>query len=249
MFNLMTSYVSEETDTECVLVVEDDAAIRRMIVDSLQLTGVVIEEAPDGKTAFRKLRDGFYDLVLLDLKLSDVNGMEILRTIRRHDEFMPVIVVSSTQDVDTKVGGFEAGCDDYVTKPFHPSELVGRVNRILRRCRRCSISDGPERPTIDDYIVAGPFSLNLQEHQVYKEDRPIPMRKKLFDLMYLLCQNANTVVSQATLIERLWENQTDYDKNTVYVHIHQLRTLIEEDPSHPRYIQTVRGLGFRLSVS
>lgn len=238
----------EEADQNHILIIEDDAPIRILIADTLRQSGMVVHEAKDGRAAFTKLRDNLYDLVLLDLRLEDMDGMEILKTIRRQDEFIPVIIVSSVQDLRSKLGGFEIGCDDYITKPFEPAELVGRVQRILRRCNSCVDRDQLERPTIRERIEAGPFTLDIHEHQVYRHGEPVPMRKKLFDLFVILAQNPNTVISQDVLLERVWHDQSTTDKNSVYVHVHQLRNLLETDPAHPEYIQTIRSVGFKLNV-
>lgn len=232
-------------DREHILIVEDDAPIRKFMASALTSGGYEVSEAESGKQAFARLRNQVHDLVLLDLKLEDVDGMEILRTIRRQDEEMPVIIVSSMQDLDTKVGGFEIGCDDYVTKPFHVAELLGRVRRLLRRTSRVTSNEGDSgRRVIEDRIAVGRFTLDLRAFKAFKGEEEIQMRKKIFDLFLHFARHPDTVISKETLHRQAWDAREDINENSLYVHIHKLRSLIEDDPSHPRYLKTVRGMGF-----
>lgn len=226
-------------ETGRILVVEDNTPIRGFIARTLENNGFAVEEAPDQATAFSKLRLDCFDLILLDLKLGNDDGMEILKTIRRQDDSLPVVILSSIQDVNTKVGGFEIGCDDYITKPFQAPELLWRIRRLLRRSAR----EGCREP-IQQTLQAGPILLDIEKMQAYRQGQPVEMRKKLFDLLLLLAQNPETVLSKETIHQRVWDYRDDLNENTLYVHIHQLRTLLEDNPSRPRYLRTVRGMGF-----
>jgi two-component system, OmpR family, alkaline phosphatase synthesis response regulator PhoP len=231
-----------------VLIIEDNDPVRRFIDSSLKDAGFETVTAATGRQAFDHLRNEIFDLVLLDLKLPDVDGMDVLKTIRRQDEDMPVIIVSSLQEVDTKVLGFEIGCDDYLTKPFHVPELIGRVRRLLRRVDASAggvpAGSRPEQRTIQDRFEVGPFEVDLRRFRVSRDGKVIEMRKKLFDLFLSFARHPNVVISKETLHQRAWDYHQDMSQNSLYVHMHQLRTLIEEDPSKPRYLKTVRGVGF-----
>ena len=235
------------TYTARVLIVEDNDSVRRLVTETLSGAGYHVHEAADGKSAFARLRDAYYDLVLLDLKLGDIDGMEILRTIRRQDETLPVIIVSSLHDLETKVGGFDIGCDDYITKPFQPAELIGRVRRLLRRSGLGEWGTPTARRPVEERVSAGPFELDVRGLRVFKNGKPIEMRKKLFDLFLFFARNPDAIIPKLALHERAWDFRDDLNENTLYVHIHQLRTLIEDDPSHPLYLKTVRGVGFIFS--
>ena len=222
-----------------ILVVEDNAPIRAFIARALEDGGFTVDQAEDESTAFSRLRRDCFDLVLLDLRLGDDDGMEILKTIRRQDDDLPVIIVSSVQDIKTKVGGFQTGCDDYITKPFQAEELLWRIRRLLRRSVRESCGE-----LIRQQLEAGPFMLDITTLQAYRNGVLLEMRKKLFDLLLFLAQNPETVLSKEIIHQRVWDYRDDLNENSLYVHIHQLRTLIEDDPTRPRYIRTVRGMGF-----
>jgi two-component system, OmpR family, alkaline phosphatase synthesis response regulator PhoP len=232
-----------------ILIVEDYKPIRTFMASTFREAGHAVTEAPTGKDAYACLRFRVYDLVLLDLKLDDVDGMEILKTIRRQDESTPVMIVSSTQDLDTKVCGFEVGCDDYVTKPFHAAELVGRARRLLRRSKRersAPASDASRQP-VQDRIETGPFSLDLRGFRVLKNGKPLDMRKKVFDLFLHFVKNPNVVLSKEALHRQAWPFEDEVNENSLYVHIHKLRSLIENDPAHPVHLRTVRGVGFKFT--
>ncbi len=238
----------DDNETAKILIVEDNRPVCRFIDGSLREAGFETVTAETGREAFDRLRNDLFDLVLLDLKLPDIDGMEVLKTIRRQDDEMPVIVVSSMQEVNTKVLGFEVGCDDYVTKPFHAPELIGRVRRLLRRVNGAPIGLPPgatsEQRHIQEHIQVGPFKIDLRQFRVYKDEQPIDMRKKLFDLFLSFARNPGVVISKDTLHQQAWDYQHIMSENSLYVHIHQLRTLIEENPSKPRFLKTVRGVGF-----
>lgn len=240
----------DDRETARILVIEDNEPVRRYIVNALESAGFETVAAANGRSAFSSLRNDFFDLVLLDLKLPDVDGLDILKTIRRQDEDIPVVVVSSLQEVETKVLGFDIGCDDFITKPFQVPELIGRVRRLLRRVNLASAGYSPagsEPTSIREKIEAGPFVIDLREVSVHKNGTEITMRKKLFDLLVVFVRHPGVVISKKTLYERAWGAHDEVSDNSLYVHLHQLRTLIEEDPASPRYLRTVRGVGFVFS--
>ena len=225
---------------ESILVVEDNDRLRKFMVKSLSEENYRMYEAADGKSAFKILRDTFLDLVMLDLKLGDVNGIDILQTIRRQDELLPIIIVSSIQDRETRVNGFEIGCDDFITKPFYVDELVGRVRRLLKR----SANSDRLKNTISERLECGPFVIDIRSLSVYKNGVQLPMRKKLFQIFLHLVQHPNMIFSNEQLHRQVWDSLDEQNDNSLYVHIRQLRTLIEDDPSKPEFIKTVRRSGY-----
>lgn len=242
--------LGEDRESAEILLIEDNDTVREHMAAALEKTGYSVTEAATGNAAFKVLRNQLYDLVLLDLKLPDLDGMDILRTIRRQDDDVPVIIVSSLQQLDTKVDGFDIGCDDYITKPFQVPELLGRVRRLLRRTERTLYGDptsGPRR-TVQSQVTQGPFVLDISSFKVYKDGKLLEMRKKLFDLLLFFVRNPDTVLSPEQLHQRVWDPREEMNKNSLYVHIHQLRSIIEEDPSHPQYLKTIRGIGFTFSL-
>lgn len=230
-------------DKKSILIVEDNARLRRYMQSVLTKEGYRVIEAADEKAAYGCLRGEFLDLVLLDLRLGEADGIEILRTIRRQDEDLPVIIVSSIADRDVKVTGFELGCDDYITKPFYSEELLGRINRLLKRVR--PRMEG-ER-ILEGRVFSGPFELDIESLIVTKNGTKIEMRKKLFDLFLFFVRHPDSVISKETLFDRAWSSIEKMNENNLYVHIRELRILIEEEPSKPAFITTVRNVGFMYS--
>ena len=237
----MTRQNAEQSD---ILVIEDNKPLRKYLCSALWTEGHATAEAATRSTAFELLRERFFDLVLLDLKLADGNGMEILETIRRQSEDMPVMIVSSTTAVDTKVHGFDVGCDDYITKPFEAAELLGRIRRLLRRSMHREAAQQESPQTIQREISVGPFRLDLRSAQAYKHEVLLSMRKKVFELFVFLARNPDRILSKEMLHEQVWNGSDEVNSNSIYVHVHELRAAIEDDPSQPTYVKTVRGLGF-----
>ncbi len=227
-----------------VLVIEDSKPVRKLICHALWDEGYATAEAATRVDAFELLRESCFDLVLLDLTLGDGNGMDVLEVIRRQDDEIPVMIVSSTASIHVKVSAFDSGCDDYVTKPFDPAELLGRVRRLLRRSTPRRTAGPDPRQPIEQEIHAGPFRLDLRSGKVRKNGIPLSMRKKVFDLFVFFVRNADQILSKELLHERIWNGSTEANANSIYVHIHELRSIIEDDPSRPVCLQTVRGLGF-----
>jgi len=228
-------------DIQKLLIIEDNEKLRQYILSCVEKEGYLAVTASSGKSAFTQLREETFDLVLLDLKLGDINGMEILKTIRRQNESLPVIIVSTCMELNTKVDGFDIGCDDYITKPFFPEELISRIKRQLKRHANAKVK--PQTP-IKEVLKFGPYKLNVRSCSVFKNGQAIEMRKKLFDILLFFIRNPNQVINKHMLLSNCWEDYGNVSDNTLYVHIRQLRALIEENPEKPEYIQTVRGVGF-----
>jgi DNA-binding response OmpR family regulator len=233
-------------ENSTILVIEDNGRLRKFVASSLIKAGYRVLQADSGKSAFDILKTEYLDLVLLDLRLGDMDGLEILRTIRRQDETLPIIIVSSIDDQDIKVGGFDLGCDDYITKPFYVEELLGRVKRLLKR-RNFRDSLGIPA-TVLERIISGPFELDIKTLRVFKNGQALDMRKKLFDLFLFFVRHPDTILSNEALFNRAWDSREDMNENSLYVHIRQLRKLVEDEPAKPRYIQTIRNAGYIFSL-
>lgn len=202
--------------------------------------GYEVFQAESLKTAYTELKAHLIDLVLLDLHLGQSDGIEILKTIRRQNKLLPVIIVSSITNLDMKVNGFDLGCDDYITKPFYIEELLSRIKRIFSRTREGHSSN----PIITEEITSGPFILDIKTVTLTKNGKIIPLRKKLFDLMLFFMRNPEIVLSKEMLFDRAWEFLEGMNANSLYVHINQLRTLIEDDPDNPQFIKNIRNAGY-----
>ena len=224
-----------------ILVAEDSTKLRTYISENLQNSGYAVLEAPSGDKAFDILKNEYVDLVLLDLNLGDMDGMEILKTIRRQDDLLPVIIVSSITSHDSKLTGFSSGCDDYITKPFYVDELLARVQRMLKKAAATNRPDTP----LDETIQSGPFTLNLGTMRVTKNGKPLVLRKKLFSLFLYFIKNPDLVLSNSVLFSQVWDPADEVNDNSLYVHIRQLRSHVEDDPDQPKFIKTVRNAGYR----
>jgi two-component system, OmpR family, KDP operon response regulator KdpE len=218
-----------------VLVVDDEPPIRKLLRMGLGAQGYEVLEAANGKSASRLLSQK-PDLIILDLGLPDIEGLDLLQEIRRTNEGIPIIVLSSRGDEGTKVRAFEWGADDYVTKPFGMEELFARMRAALRH--RLHVHG--ERPV----FRTGNLSVDLTRHIVRVDDRPVKLTPKEYNLLRLLVQHAGKVLTHRFLLTELRDELTDAQYLRVYVR--QLRQKIESDPGQPRYVLTESGVGYRL---
>lgn len=218
-----------------VLVVDDEPPIRKLLRMGLATANYAILEAPNGKSALALLSES-PDLVILDLGLPDMDGHELLRTIRSRNERVPIVVLSSRGDEAGKVRALDYGADDYVTKPFGMDELLARLRAALRH----QLQVHGERPV----FRVGDLSVDLVRRIVKAGDRDVKLSPKEYDLLRLLVQHAGKVLTHKFLLRELWDDLTDAQYLRVYVR--QLRQKIEADPERPQYIQTETGIGYRL---
>ena len=221
-----------------VLLVEDDHAVRSLVKMMLEDEGLDVVEAPTGPQAIEKFGQQLIDLVLLDLRLPGMSGFEVCRQIRRTSE-VPIIMVTAQNDSHDIVAGLELGADDYVTKPFNDRELMARVRSQLRRRH-----GGAEAPT--GSFEVGDLVVKIDEGQVFKGDELVALTRIEFRLLCHFVVNPNRVWSRGQLLEHVWGYTYEGDGRVVDTHIARLRAKIENDPSNPDLIQTVRGLGYRL---
>jgi two-component system KDP operon response regulator KdpE len=218
-----------------VLIVDDEPPIRKLLRMGLTAQGYHVLEAPNGKTALELLEQR-PDLVILDLGLPDVQGFDLLRTIRARNEQVPIVVLSSRGDEGAKVAALDFGADDYVTKPFGTEELLARMRAALRH----QLQVHGERPVFH----SGDLSVDLVRRIVKVNDKEVKLSPKEYDLLRLLVQHAGKVLTHKFLLGELWDDLTDAQYLRVYVR--QLRQKIEADPERPRYILTETGIGYRL---
>jgi two-component system KDP operon response regulator KdpE len=218
-----------------VLAIDDEPPIRKLLRMGLNSQGYETLEAPNGKTALALLADK-PDIVILDLGLPDMQGLELLRAIRERDESVPIIVLSSREDEAGKVEALDLGADDYVTKPFGMEELLARMRAALRH----QLQVQGERPV----FRVGDLSVDLVRRIVKLRDKDVKLSPKEYDLLRVLVQHAGKVLTHKFLLGQLWDQLTDAQYLRVYVR--QLRQKIEDDPERPQYVLTETGIGYRL---
>ncbi len=223
-----------------ILLVEDEAAIADSVAYSLRGDGFEVETAPDGLAALSLFRSFSPDLIVLDLMLPKLNGLDLCRMIRK-DSAVPIIMLTArTEEID-RVLGLELGADDYVPKPFSIRELIARVKAVLRRTEHVPVSD--ER----DILTVGEIEMDLARRRVTVRGEAVHLPLKQFELLKLLMANKDRVLDREELVKRVWETEAAYDTGSLDVHIRWLREKIERDPSKPRYIRTFRGIGYRMT--
>ena len=218
-----------------VLVIDDEPPIRKLLRMGLVTQGYEILEAPNGKAALQLISQS-PDLIILDLGLPDIQGLELLRTLRAQNEHVAIVVLSSRGDETGKVQALDGGADDYVTKPFGMNELLARTRAALRH--RLQVQG--ERPV----FRVGDLSVDLVRRTVKLHDADVKLSPKEYDLLRLLVQHAGKVLTHKFLLGELWDYNTDAQYLRVYVR--QLRQKIEADPERPEYILTETGIGYRL---
>jgi two-component system, OmpR family, response regulator RegX3 len=221
-----------------VLVVEDEESFSDALSYMLRKEGFEVSVAPTGTTALTEFDRSGADIVLLDLMLPEMSGTEVCRQLRQRSG-VPIIMVTARDSEIDKVVGLEIGADDYVTKPYSPRELVARVRAVLRR--RGTESAEPDAPT----LAAGPVRMDVERHVVTVDGAAVQLPLKEFELLELLLRNAGRVLTRGQLIDRVWGADYVGDTKTLDVHVKRLRSKVEPEPSTPRFIVTVRGLGYK----
>ncbi len=221
-----------------VLVVDDEPTVREVVVGYLRRDGHEVIEAADGTTAMALLDDESFDLVVLDMMLPGINGLDILRRIRQLGD-MPVIMLTARAEESDRVAGLELGADDYVVKPFSPRELAARVNGVLRRA-------APKAQPASARIEFDGLVIDNRSREVHRDGELVEMTPKEFDVLAHLAGSPRQVFSRADLLRDVWQSSPDWqDPATVTVHVRRIRNKIEADPESPRWITTVWGVGYR----
>jgi two-component system response regulator RegX3 len=223
-----------------ILVVEDEASFSEALSYVLGKEGfeVVVADTGDGAVAtFDKVGA---DLVLLDLMLPGLSGTEVCKQLRARSN-VPIIMLTAKDTEVDKVVGLELGADDYVTKPYSKAELIARIKAVLRR-------QGEVVETADAILTAGPVQIDVERHQVKINNTSVSLPLKEFELLEYLIRNSGRVLTRAQLIDRVWGSDYFGDTKTLDVHVKRLRAKIEKDPANPVYIQTIRGLGYKIQL-
>lgn len=224
-----------------ILIVEDDETIAAIERDYLVLSEFEVDIAATGADGIALGRSGRYDLILLDLMLPGVDGFTVCRTLRETLD-IPILMVTARQEDIDKIKGLGMGADDYITKPFSPNVLVARIKAHLARYDRLK---RPSHETAPSEIDMGDLVVRTDSRRVFVDGEEVELKNKEYELLLFLISNADIVFSKETLYERIWGYDALGDSATVAVHINRLREKIERNPSDPRHIQTVWGVGYR----
>jgi DNA-binding response OmpR family regulator len=231
-----------------ILVVDDEPTLRETLAEALEQDGLEVVTAADGREALERFRSAKPDLMLLDLMLPQVSGIEVCRIVRRESS-LPIIMLTAKDGEIDKVVGLELGADDYVTKPFSLRELMARIRAQLRRLDAAAAASGDAAAVSSPApIQLGSVSIDLAGHRLRRGGEDLPVKPKAFDLLSFLARNPGQVFSRDQLLERVWGYDYAGETRTVDVHVHWLRSAIEVDPSTPQYLQTVRGVGYVLRL-
>ncbi|HJW22312.1 MAG TPA: response regulator transcription factor [Candidatus Limnocylindrales bacterium] len=222
-----------------ILVVEDEPTLRETVAEALETEGFEVRTAGDGQTAVARFREHRPDLLLLDLMLPGMSGMDVCRIVRAESSVPIVMLTARDSEVD-KVVGLEIGADDYVTKPFSLRELSARIRAIFRRGDQLTAAQLPP------LVELGPIRVDLAGHRILRDGHNVPVKPKVFELLTFLLRHPGQVMTRDQLLEHVWGYDYPGETRTVDVHVHWLRSAIESDPTNPVLIETVRGVGYVL---
>lgn len=224
-----------------ILLVEDEAAIAAFVQTALEREGFTVKVVEDGRQALARVNQALPDLIILDLMLPGVNGLEVCRAVRRMPTYVPIIMLTARDEDVDKVVGLELGADDYITKPFNTRELIARVRAVLRLAY--------SRATMEelDRLRIGRLEIDLTGRTVAVGGQPVDLTPKEFDLLVFLAEHPGRVFGRESLLEKVWGYDYLGDSRTVDVHVQRLRRKLEEDPHHPRYLLTVRSIGYKFA--
>ena len=226
-----------------ILVVDDERVMVKGIKFNLENEGYAVETGSDGEEAVDKARTGQFDLIILDLMMPKIDGLQACMKIREFSNVPVIMLTAKGEDAD-KIMGFECGADDYITKPFNILELKARIRALLRRAAASA-----QREREADRLTQGSITLDLAERAAWRDGRPVELTAKEFDLMVLLMQNPGRVYSRENLLNLVWGYEYIGEFRTVDVHIRRLREKLEPDPANPEHILTKWGVGYYLSAT
>ncbi len=231
-----------------ILVVDDERVLAETIGYNLRREGYAAIAAHDGQEALQTARREKPDAIILDVMLPKLDGFDVCRTLRQ-ETAVPILMLTARDDEIDKVLGLEIGADDYLTKPFSMRELLARVKALLRRGEMLQ-GARDERAVVETAppIEVGPLRIDPGQHRATWRGRPLDLKPKEFDLLLFLARNQGAALSRDILLERVWGYDYPIDTRTVDVHVRRLREKIEEDPSRPAHLQTVRGIGYRFVI-
>lgn len=226
------------------LIVDDERNLVELIQGYLEREGYTVLVAYDGTSALDQARTHHPDLIVLDLMLPGVDGVEVCRQLRQFSDAYVLMLTAKAEEID-KIVGLSVGADDYLTKPFSPRELVARVKAMLRRPRQ--VAGMPDTPDVPPILRFGELVIDESQHEVLNRSKSVALTAREFALLVTLAQHPGRVFTRAQLLERVWGDEY-YDDHVVDVHIGNLRKKLEDDPAEPQYVQTVRGVGYRFAV-
>ena len=224
-----------------ILLIEDDVEISDMLKKFLGTEGFEVTAAYDGESACKKFFEEEYSLVLLDLMIPKINGMEVMNVIREKS-MVPIIIVSAKDTDSDKTLGLGLGADDYITKPFSVTEVLARIKANIRRSTQYAVGEIQEEST----IKRGELVLNINDYSIVKRGKKIELTSKEFEILKLLMKNPKKVYTKEQIYSLIWNEVYVGDENAVNVHISRLRNKIEDDPRNPRYVITVWGIGYKI---
>ena len=224
-----------------ILVVDDEADLLELVSYNLKKEGFIVDTAADGEKALAQIKKGSYALLILDLMLPGIQGMELCRMVRNNPTtaHMPIIMLTAKGEEVDRVLGLEMGADDYMTKPFSPRELVARVKAVLRR--------STEKPFIEKILRVGELEIDTERYTASLKGKPVKLSATEFKLLLYLAERKGKVFSRNQLLDAVWRDEAFVEPRTVDVHVRRLRSQIEDDPAHPRYVKTMRGIGYLFS--
>lgn len=228
-----------------IVVIEDERDISRIVKNYMEKHGLEVAVADNGADGLHMIDLLEPDYIILDLTLPDTDGLELCRHIRKTKE-TPILILSARGSDTDKVLGLGFGADDYMTKPFSLSELLARINAHFRRYDKITTAAAPSPERADASIWIGELAIEKTEHRVCVRGRDISLSAKEFDLLLVLAENQNRVFSKAELLDKVWGYDRYVDDNTVSVYVRRIREKIEDEPSDPRYLKTVWGVGYKL---
>jgi DNA-binding response OmpR family regulator len=219
-----------------ILLVEDDESVRKALAYNLEKEGYKVRQTGDGSEALTMARENMPDLIVLDVMLPSLDGLSVCRILRKETEVPIVMLTARDSEVD-RIVGLEIGADDYIVKPFSLGEFLARVRAVLRR--------SPKTRVVTDQFESGDLMLDLIARRVFRNEEELRLTHKEFDLLASLMRNKGAVLSRDLLLEKVWGYEYSGETKTVDVHVRWLREKIEDDPSQPKRIVTVRGVGYR----
>ena len=230
-----------------VLLVEDEKSIAEGIIYNLKNEGLKVTHVDDGKIAIDIFNEEHFDLLILDIMLPEVSGLEICKTIRKSSN-VPIIMLTAKDDENDKISGLEMGADDYITKPFSVKELISRVKAVLRRTKNSELLRGVDEDlNFAKEITIGNIAMNPLRYEAKIDNEIIELRPREFELLYYLCENAGNIVSRDKLFSKVWGYSFAGNSKTLDVHIQRIRERIEVNPKSPKRLVTIRGVGYKLN--
>ena len=230
-----------------VLLVEDEKSIADGIIYNLKNEGLKVTHVDDGKIAIDIFHEEHFDLIILDIMLPEISGLEICKAIRKSSN-VPIIMLTAKDDENDKISGLEMGADDYITKPFSVKELISRVKAVLRRTKNSELVKGEDEDfNFAKEITIGNIAVNPLRYETKIDNEIIELRPREFELLYYLCENAGNIVSREKLFSKVWGYSFAGNSKTLDVHIQRIRERIEVNPKLPKRLVTIRGVGYKLN--